>query len=76
MENNLILKKEAFVNGENKILFYANTRKIRRQRARKKMEKEGIKHINKRDFVFNPMTRLYEKSNSFFKENWRTYGEI
>ena len=56
-------------------LTYANTRKIRRKRAKNKMENEGLKHINKNPIVILP-NGLRERSGSYFSKHWKEYGEI
>lgn len=38
------------------------------------MEREGIRHKNKKRYSFNPFTGRPTKLPSFFAENWRKYS--
>lgn len=49
-------------------------RKLLRQIARAKMQKQGIQHMNKPVFVLNKTTGLMEKHKSYFAEHWRDYA--
>lgn len=52
-----------------------NTRKFMRKRAKQKMEREGVRHMN-RDVIFkNPLTGAVENHGSYFASNWRKYGK-
>ena len=52
-----------------------NTRKFMRRRAKQKMEREGVPHMN-RDVIFtNPITGVKENCGSYFSNHWREYVE-
>ena len=52
-----------------------NTRKFMRRRAKQKMEREGVPHMN-RDVIFtNPITGVKAYFDSYFSNHWREYGE-
>jgi len=51
-------------------------RKILRRIARAKMQKSGIRKMNKPRYVFNYKTRQIEKRPSFFAENWKSYVDV
>ena len=54
---------------------YVNSRKFARARAKQLMEKEGVKHKNKKltKVYRNPITgaEIVEKFGSYFSNNWR-----
>lgn len=49
-------------------------RKLRRSIARARMEKEGIRHMNKTRHGVNPITKTPVTYPSYFAENWRKYA--
>lgn len=49
-------------------------RKLKRSIARARMEKEGIRHINKKRHTRDPFSGRPVIQPSFFAENWREYS--
>jgi hypothetical protein len=49
-------------------------RKLRRSIARAKMQKEGIRRMNKKRHSTNPITGRPCILPSYFAENWRKYS--
>lgn len=71
--NNIILTKRGKV--DTGVAIPINTRKFMRKRAKQKMEREGVPHMN-RDVIFtNPITGVKENCGSYFSNHWREYGE-
>ena len=71
--NNIILAKRGKV--DTRVAIPINTRKFMRKRAKQKMEREGVPHMN-RDVIFtNPITEVKENCGSYFSNHWREYGE-
>lgn len=71
--NNIILTKRGKV--DTRVAIPVNNRKFMRKRAKQKMEREGVLHMN-RDVIFtNPITGAKENCGSYFSNHWREYGE-
>lgn len=48
-------------------------RKLLRSIARSKMQQAGIRHMNKRISVKNPITGISAENKSYFALHWREY---
>lgn len=71
--NNITLTKRGKV--DTRVAIPINNRKFMRKRAKQKMEREGISHMNRDVIITNPITGVRENCGSYFSKNWRKYGE-
>lgn len=72
--NNITLTKRGKV--DTRVAIPINNRKFMRKRAKQKMEREGISHMNRDVIIINPITGARENCGSYFSKNWRKYGEV